>query len=176
MGTFDEYEELSPQAAALLRPGERLLAMASATLAFGAAPQPPGPRGGALDRIEGALDMPDTWIRRLFGGRVLDAGHGTVARAVCGLFEGYLAVSDQRLLWLRNTAGLLRATQLGIAYEVPREAVSSVRRKPRALIARNRIEVRFTDGSWIVLSSWPSEITSAGMRAVVRAFQDFTAR
>ncbi|WP_338603382.1 hypothetical protein [Saccharopolyspora sp. SCSIO 74807] len=113
----------------------------------------------------GPRDFPESW----FGGRTCEGRGGSAARAVQQstkeVRESYLAVSDRRLLLLgqRESGG-----PMSVLWTASRDAVAMARRRPR-LLARARLEIRFTDGSWVVLSAWPPNIGSWHAKQIVDA-------
>jgi hypothetical protein len=101
-------------------------------------------------------NFPESWI----GGRTCEGPGGSAARDVQRVVkssnDAYVAVTDNRLVLLTRTKS---GGGMSAVWAVPRSVVASARHRPR-LFARARFELRFTDGSWIVLSGWSPHIGS----------------
>jgi hypothetical protein len=105
-----------------------------------------------------ALDSigPSTLIDRLIGGRVCAGPRGSTARQVqhalsaLGPGGNRIAVTDRRLLVLRQ-ALFADPPELSLLLAVPLTDIAGASRKPRGLL-RRRVELRFVDGTRIVLA------------------------
>ncbi len=98
----------------------------------------------------------DGWLERLIGGRTCAGPRGSLARRVEHAFNrlaagaNMLIVSDRRLLLVRR--GLWRMDdRFSVVDAVDLGDVVGARVRPRGFL-RRRVEVRFTDGSSIVLA------------------------
>lgn len=99
---------------------------------------------------------PSTLFERLLGGRTCQGPPGSTARRMLQALEGLghradeFILSDRRLLLVKREiwADPPRFTPV---LSVPRHDIASARRRPRGPW-RRRVELRFTDGSRIVLA------------------------
>jgi hypothetical protein len=98
----------------------------------------------------------DGWLERLIGGRTCTGPRGSLARRAEHAFNrlasgaNMLVVSDRRLLLVRR-ALWRRDDRFSVVETVDLADVAGARVRPRGLL-RRRVEVRFTDGSTIVLA------------------------
>jgi hypothetical protein len=105
-----------------------------------------------------ALDSigPSTLIDRLIGGRVCEGPRGSIARRVehalsaLGPGGNRIAITDRRMLLLRQ-ALFADPPELSLLLAVPLTDVAGANRKPRGFL-RRRVELRFVDGTRIVLA------------------------
>lgn len=119
----------------------------------------------------GPVFDPGAFPASLLGGRTCEGPGGSTARnvqqAIESSRESFVAVTDRRVVLLNETAP---AGSMEVTWEVPRALVADARRRPR-LLARARFELRFADGSRIVLSAWPPNVGSWHPKQVVEALR-----
>lgn len=115
-----------------------------------------------------ALDpgvFPQSWI----GGRTCAGPRGSAARDMQAHIknnsDSWVAVTEERLLLLTRSGA---KGPMSVAWVLPRSTVATARRRPR-LFARARFELRFVDGSWIIVSACPPHIGSWHGKQVVNA-------
>jgi hypothetical protein len=95
-------------------------------------------------------------LDRMIGGRTCAGPRGSLARraehALSALGSGanHVMVSDRRLLLVRAEL-FADPPEVTLASAVALGDLAAARHRPRGLL-RRRIELRFTDGSWIVLA------------------------
>jgi hypothetical protein len=105
-----------------------------------------------------ALDSigPSTLMDRLIGGRVCEGPRGSTARqiehALSALGPGgnRIAITDRRILLLRQ-ALFADPPDLNLLLAVPLTDIAAANRKPRGFL-RRRVELRFVDGTRVVLA------------------------
>ncbi|MCX4524622.1 MULTISPECIES: hypothetical protein [unclassified Streptomyces] len=122
---------------------------AAAADAAGRAPQDPVDDPGA--RLAHGTSMEGGWQS--------SAGHFLVSRAnVRGSVTGVLAVTDRRWFGLSDVSPLWQTTPaLKQYWEAPRSAITALRANPTGVLQRGRMEIQFTDGSWVaVLATLPA--------------------
>jgi len=106
----------------------------------------------ALDGLGPGTALLDRWV----GGRVCQGPRGSLARRVqhalnvLGPGANYAVVSDRRLLLVRHEP-FARPASVTPVLELALTDIASARHAPRGLL-RRRVELRFTDGSRIVLA------------------------
>ncbi|MFD3556636.1 hypothetical protein [Streptomyces goshikiensis] len=180
-------QERREQAQGFLRPDERLIATCSYELGPGvpvppedllAPPEPPDlgrriearlPRSlrqlvtRGHDRAPEPVADPGTALTHgtsMEGGWQSAAGHFLVSRAnLRGSATGVLAVTDRRWFGLSDVSPLWQATPTMKQYwEAPRSAIAALRANPTGVAQRGRMEIQFTDGSWVaVLATLPAQ-------------------
>ncbi|AXE24013.1 hypothetical protein C0216_11575 [Streptomyces globosus] len=92
------------------------------------------------------------------GGWESAAGRFLVSRANAhGSAGGVLAVTDRRWFALADVTPLWRSTPVMREFwEVPRQAVSALRAGPRGTAQTGRMDIEFTDGSWVAVLAVPA--------------------
>ncbi|MFG2292823.1 hypothetical protein [Streptomyces sp. NPDC048603] len=117
----------------------------------------PAAAANAVDRLPDAVDDLGTRLmhgKSMEGGWQSAAGHFRVslANARGSATGGLLAVTDRRWLTLADTSPLWQLTPaMRQAWEAPRPAVAALRVNPRGVLQKGRMDLEFTDGSWIAL-------------------------
>ncbi|MER8095711.1 hypothetical protein [Streptomyces goshikiensis] len=179
-------QERREQAQGFLHPDERLIAACPYELGPGvplppedllAPPEPPDlgrriearlPRSlrqlvaRGHDRAPEPVEDPGTALAHgtsMEGGWQSAAGQFLVSRANArGSATSVLAVTDRRWFGLSDVSPLWQATPVMKQYwEAPRSAIAALR-AGTGVTQRGRMEIRFTDGSWVaVLASAPAQ-------------------
>lgn len=195
MPLVDDLEVWGDDARAALSRDERLLAIGSVGVAYGARGGA-GPdfwstrTGRAVDRITRAAPEPEGWVGRAaagigglafaspsvdlpadfpegwIGGRTVSGPAGCLARQVEEAVERGITF----LAVTDRRVVVLRkdGERLAVGWAVPRDRVVAARRRPR-LLSRGRVGLVFRDGSWIVLGTFGSHVGSAHARRLVAA-------
>ncbi|MFJ9643157.1 hypothetical protein ACWEPM_03920 [Streptomyces sp. NPDC004244] len=121
----------------------------------------PAAAAAAVDRLPHAVD--DLGARMMHGtsmegGWQSAAGRFLISRAGArGSVQGVLAVTDRRWLALTDVSPLWRSTPVMKPYwEAPRAAVSALRANPKGLLQKGRVDIEFTDGSWVAVLATPA--------------------
>ncbi|MEU8437660.1 hypothetical protein AB0F18_33140 [Streptomyces sp. NPDC029216] len=120
----------------------------------------------SVDRLPDAVDQVGTRLmhgKSMEGGWQSAAGHFLISRAGArGSVTGVLAVTDRRWFGLTDVSHLWQSTPVMKEYwEVPRPAVAAVRARPTGVLQRGRMDLEFTDGSWVaLLASVPAQAVS----------------
>ncbi len=194
MPMVDDLEVWGDDARRALAPGEALLAITSAGVAYGArggaepdfwttpagravdrvnraVPEPKGWVGKALAGVGGvafaspSLDLPSDFPESWIGGRTCYGPVGSVARRLEAALTGH---SFFAVTAQRIVALVNSDDRMTVAWAAPRDVVAAARRRPR-LLARGRFGLVFTDGSWIVLGTFGAHVGSAHAKRVVAA-------
>ncbi|MFE3764183.1 hypothetical protein ACFXPI_20785 [Streptomyces sp. NPDC059104] len=113
----------------------------------------------AADAIDRMPDAVDDFGNRLMHGTSMEggwqsaAGRFVISRAGArGSVTGLLAVTDRRWYALSDVSQLWQMTPVMKQYwETPRSAVSALRAKPTGVLQKGRMDIEFTDGSWVAL-------------------------
>ncbi|MBT2459238.1 hypothetical protein [Streptomyces sp. ISL-86] len=132
----------------------------------------PAAAADALDRAPDALDGLGTRLmhgKGMEGGWQSAAGHFLVSRADArGSVTGVLAVTDRRWFGLSDVSPLWQSTPVMKQYwEAPRPAVAALRANPTGVLQKGRMDIEFTDGSWVaVLASVPAHAAPFAAAAV----------
>lgn len=190
----DDLKVWGDDARRALDPGEALLAITSAAVAYGArggaepdfwttpagravdrvtraVPEPKGWVGKALAGVGGvafaspSLDLPNEFPESWIGGRTCLGPAGSPARRLEAALTGHAFLAVTPHRVVALTGADDRMT---VTWAVPREVVVAARRRPR-LLARGRFGLVFSDGSWIVLGTFGAHVGSASARRVVAA-------
>ncbi|MFD0265485.1 hypothetical protein ACFVGY_02675 [Streptomyces sp. NPDC127106] len=121
----------------------------------------PAAAANAVDRMPNAVD--DLGSRMMHGtsmegGWQSAAGRFLIGRAGArGSVEGVLAVTDRRWIALTDVSPLWRSTPTMKQYwEAPRAAVSALRANPKGMLQKGRVDIEFTDGSWVAVLTSPA--------------------
>ncbi|MEU3406595.1 hypothetical protein ABZ766_22015 [Streptomyces sp. NPDC006670] len=123
----------------------------------------PAAAAAAVDRLPDAVDQLGTRLmhgKSMEGGWQSTAGHFLISRAGArGSVTGILAVTDRRWFGLTDVSHLWQSTPVMKEYwEAPRSAVAAVRARPTGVLQRGRMDLEFTDGSWVaLLASVPAQ-------------------
>ncbi|WP_367130562.1 hypothetical protein [Saccharothrix sp. HUAS TT1] len=192
----DDLKAWGDDARRALSPGEALLALSSAAVAYGArggaepdfwitpagrlvdrvdraVPEPKGWVGKALAGVGGvafaapSLDLPAEFPESWIGGRTCCGPVGSVARQLEAALSGH---SFLAVTSQRVVALVSRDDRMAVTWAAPRDVVAAARRRPR-LLARGRFGLVFRDGSWIVLGTFGAHVGSAQARAVLAALR-----
>ncbi|MEU3727013.1 hypothetical protein [Streptomyces sp. NPDC031705] len=113
----------------------------------------------AADAADRMPDAPDglgsraTHGTSMEGGWESAAGHFVIGRAnVRGSLTCVLALTDRRWFGLSDVSPLWQTTPVMKQFwEVPRSAVAAVRANPTGALQMGRMDIEFTDGSWVAL-------------------------
>ncbi|MET9883411.1 hypothetical protein ABZZ20_09695 [Streptomyces sp. NPDC006430] len=111
------------------------------------------------DAIDRAPDLVDRLGTRLMHGKSMEgdwqsaAARFLIARASArGSATGVLAVTDRRWFGLSDVSPLWRMTPaLEQCWEAPRSAVAALRANPTRVLQKGRMDIVFTDGSWVAV-------------------------
>lgn len=190
----DDLKVWGDDARRALAPGEALLAITSAGVAYGArgGAEPDfwtTPAGRAVDRVRQAVPEPEGWVGKalagvggvafaapsldlpgefpesLIGGRTCFGPAGSPARQLEAVLTGHSFFA----VTAQRVVALVNADdRMGVAWAMPRDVVAAARRRPR-LVARGRFGLVFRDGSWIVLGTFGAHVGSANAKRVVAA-------
>ncbi|MFB7462657.1 hypothetical protein ACFCZ1_03945 [Streptomyces sp. NPDC056224] len=134
----------------------------------------PAAAAAAIDRMPDAVDALGTRLmhgKSMEGGWQSAAGHFVIGRANArGSVTGVLAVTDRRWFGLSDVSQLWQMTPVMKQYwEAPRSAVSALRANPTGVLQKGRMDIEFTDGSWVaVVASVPRN--AAGFVAAAARF------
>ncbi len=125
----------------------------------------PAAAANAVDRMPDAVDALGTRLmhgKSMEGGWQSAAGHLLVSRASArGSVAGVLAVTDRRWFALTDVSPLWRTTPVMKQYwEAPRSAVSALRANPKGMLQKGRMDIEFTDGSWVAVLASPAAYAS----------------
>ncbi|RSS78578.1 hypothetical protein [Streptomyces sp. WAC06614] len=133
----------------------------------------PAAAADAVDRLPDAVDDLGT---RLMHGTNLEGGWQSLAgKFVVALADArgsatgsLLAVTDRSWLALADVSALWQSTPvMRQAWQAPRQAVAALRANPQGVLQRRRMDLEFTDGSWVaLLASAPSEAAAFAAEAV----------
>ncbi|MHC6625260.1 hypothetical protein ACYTFC_03955 [Streptomyces globosus] len=121
----------------------------------------PAAAAEGVDRLPDAVDTLGSRLlhgKSMEGGWESEAGRFLVSRANArGSVGGVLAVTDRRWFALTDVSPLWRSTPVMRQYwEVPRQAVSALRAGPRGVVQKGRMDIEFTDGSWVAVLASPA--------------------
>ncbi|MFD0356077.1 hypothetical protein ACFVHW_20415 [Streptomyces sp. NPDC127110] len=110
----------------------------------------------AIDRMPDALDQLGTRLmhgKNMEGGWQSAAGHFVISRANVRRSNAcVLVLTDRRWFGLSDVSPLWQSTPVMKHYwEVPRPAVAAVRANPTGVLQKGRMDIEFTDGSWVAL-------------------------
>ncbi|GAA0317408.1 hypothetical protein GCM10010302_65600 [Streptomyces polychromogenes] len=126
----------------------------------------PAAGAAAVDGLPDAVDRLGTRLmhgKSMEGGWQSAAGHFLISRAGArGSVTGVLAVTDRRWFGLTDVSHLWQSAPVMKEYwEAPRQAVAAVRARPTGVLQRGRMDLEFTDGSWVaLLASVPAQAVS----------------
>ncbi|MEU3778150.1 hypothetical protein AB0F11_34130 [Streptomyces sp. NPDC032472] len=121
----------------------------------------PAAAASALDRAPDAVDALGSRLMHgnsMEGGWQSAAGRFVVSRASArGSVAGVLAITDRRFFALTDVSPLWRTTPAMKQYwEAPRSAVSALRANPKGMLQKGRMDIEFTDGSWVAVLASPA--------------------
>ncbi|MEV4195781.1 hypothetical protein [Streptomyces toxytricini] len=121
----------------------------------------PSAAADTAHRLPDAADAPGSRTLHgagMEGGWESAAGRFLVSRANAhGSAGGVLAVTDRRWFALTDVSPLWRSTPVMREFwEVPRQAVSALRANPRGTVQKGRMDIEFTDGSWVAVLAVPA--------------------
>ncbi|MFJ8017036.1 hypothetical protein [Streptomyces sp. NPDC096339] len=127
----------------------------------------PAAAANAVDRLPDAVDDLGTRLmhgKNMEGGWQSFAGHFVIslANARGSATGGLLAVTDRSWLALADVTPLWQSTPVvRQAWQAPRQAVATVRANPTGVLQKRRMDLEFTDGSWVALLASASTDASA---------------
>ncbi|MEU4445833.1 hypothetical protein AB0K14_31215 [Actinosynnema sp. NPDC050801] len=194
MPLVDDLKSWGDDARRALDPGEALLALTSAAVAYGArgGAEPDfwtTPAGRAVDRVARAVPEPKGWVGRALagvggvafaspsvdlpadfpeswiGGRTCFGPAGSQARQLEAVLTGH---SFLAVTPRRLVALVNRDDRMTVTWAMPRNLLVAAERRPR-LLARGRFGLVFRDGSWIVLGTFGAHVGSHHAKRVVAA-------
>ncbi|NXY99266.1 hypothetical protein HYE82_33795 [Streptomyces sp. BR123] len=121
----------------------------------------PAAAANSIDRMPDAVDHLGSRMmhgKSMEGGWRSTAGEFLISRAGArGSVEGVLAVTDRRWIALTDVSPLWRSTPAMKQYwEAPRAAVSALRANPKGMLQKGRVDIEFTDGSWVAVLASPA--------------------
>ncbi|MFB6615018.1 hypothetical protein ACFCV9_12510 [Streptomyces sp. NPDC056367] len=117
----------------------------------------PAAAANAVDRLPDAVDDIGTRLmhgKNMEGGWQSFAGHFVISHANArgSATGGLLAVTDRSWLALADVSPLWQSTPvMRQAWQAPRQAVAAVRANPTGALQKRRMDIEFTDGSWVAL-------------------------
>ncbi|MFD7560747.1 MULTISPECIES: hypothetical protein [unclassified Streptomyces] len=127
----------------------------------------PAAAANAVDRLPDAVDDLGTRMmhgKSMEGGWESAAGHFVISRANArgSATGGLLAVTDRRWFALADVSPLWQLTPvMQQVWEAPRQAVAALRVNPTGVLQKGRMDMEFTDGSWVALLASPAAQASA---------------
>lgn len=133
----------------------------------------PAAAANAIDRLPDAVDDLGSRLMHgtnMEGGWQSAAGRFVISRAGArGSVTGVLAVTDRRWYALSDVSQLWQMTPVMKQYwETPRSAVSALRARPTGVLQKGRVDIEFTDGSWVAVVAPTSRNAAAFVAASAR--------